>query len=249
MKTCVLGLLLAAATMGRAEVRPGDPLDSVIRELGPPQGYIRAGDYTLLSYERGRVELRDDRVETADLVTEEEAVRLRAQRLAREEAQRQEADRQRAQRLIEGAETRDRKLADPLYVLSPPDDQVAFWQSFRVRYPETDVSLPYAEALSRLETQRKAEALESERRAQWVALENRVVAAEDRARRAEQRALRCVYAVPSWRASPRWEASPACGLPVKPCAWPRPAPVRSGLAVEVKWGSPCGSGLTFVSRR
>jgi hypothetical protein len=274
MRTWVMALVLAAATSWASDVRVGDALDAVLAALGQPQGYIRSGDYVLLAYERGRVELNDNRVVRADLVSAEEAERQRMARLRREAQRREAAALRRAQLIVEGTGVRDRKLADPLFAVSHPQEQVSFWQAFRRSYPDVDVTLPYAEALGRLETLRRAEALDSERRRQIAELEDRVAAAEDRARVAELQIVRCGYPYGSWWYAPGWvttggrscdtrsyyrETLGATCAPLAARCAPRvnahTRPVssrcRDGITIGVQLGaertSGRSSGLTFVS--
>jgi hypothetical protein len=179
-----------AAGLARAEedVRPGDSRERVLDLLGPPSARLVVQDREILSFPRGQVVLTEGRVSSLELVSEE-ALR---ERLQREEALRlsREADaaRERERRLVEGAAALERALADPALAAAPGANRLAYWRNFNRRYPEQDVSLPLATALSDWQRE-QAEARVKEAEARRTAdLERRAAEAEARAARAEAEA-------------------------------------------------------------
>ena len=182
-----MAVAMLVAGLAQAEVRVGDSLAAVRAELGEPRGEMSSGDYHLLYYERGKVELRGGKVVKADLISAEELERrtlLGLQRAAEAEKAAQEA---RARRITEGTALRQAKLADAVFMRSSADDRVAFWQYFKKTYPEVALGDEYTMALRELEQDLAEARVEQQRQAQIAALEQRVSDAEDRARRAERR--------------------------------------------------------------
>lgn len=176
-----------AAIAVQAEVDTGETYARVLERLGQPQGEIASGDYRLLYYERGKVELRGGKVTKSDLLSPEQ---FETQRLLREK-QAAEAERSaqeaRARRIVEGTAVRAARLADPVFMASSAADRVAFWQHFKRTYPEVLLGDEYTVALRELEQQYAEMRLAQQRDAQVDELERRVADAEDRARRAERR--------------------------------------------------------------
>jgi len=166
-------------------VAVGDSKESVYAALGEPAGYLSYNDTELLLYDRGVVELRDGRVVTEDVLSEEEWQAQRARR-AREEERRRARERARMrQRYLEGVALRDRYLQDESLQNAPPARQVEFWQSFRERYPNVELPEQYAKALEAMEARLTLEAEIAERESRIAELEARLREAEERARQAE----------------------------------------------------------------
>jgi len=181
-----VALLTAIASPAESEdVKIGDTLESVRKALGEPRGLIMDETYQLLQYDRGRVELHDGFVSSVNIVSEEEAERMRIER-ERIAEERRLAEAARRERLrIEGLETLEQVLSDPEYAALSAGKQVAFWKSFKKRYPDVPLGEEYASALER-------HRLELEQRQ----LEQRIATLESRVREAESRA-----------AQAEWEAS------------------------------------------
>ena len=179
--SALVGWLAAAAELP-AEILVGDSPAKVRAELGEPTGSIRAENYELLQFDRGRVEIRDGAVTRVELVSAEEASRLRMLREqeARDLKVRQEQER--IQRKADGTEARDRALQNPDFLNSSGDRQVQFWEDFRRRYPEVPVGSEYAAALAR----RDADFAPVGGRTSSCPGEQRVADAEVRAENAER---------------------------------------------------------------
>jgi hypothetical protein len=171
-KALALILLFAAPALVHAtDIHPGDSLASVQAALGAPRSQIQIGNTLVLIYDRGQVKLLDGRVLGSDFLSPKDFAAQQAQRAA-ENAR---ASQLRAQRITEGKALEAQKLADPTFLSAPPAYQVAFWQDFRLRYPEVSCDDEYKLALAR----------EQESEQKVADLEARVAEAEDRAARAE----------------------------------------------------------------
>jgi len=194
----VAGLLsfpMCSGLCSTPELLVGDNADAVQAILGEPQGYIKTPSVELFLYVRGTVEARQGKVTAVNLVSEKEA---EARREAREIElkSRQAALAARRERLrTEGLALKEKKLRDPVFLSSPPSDQLEFWREFRKRFPGVSVGEEFAHALARWEEQvarEQVEAKEAKKAAELekrlLAMEKRVREAEDRARRAEDKA-------------------------------------------------------------
>ncbi len=62
------------------ELQAGDDMAAVTALLGEAKGYMRAGTAVWYFYDRGQVRMRDGKVETADLVSEEQAQAMKSER-------------------------------------------------------------------------------------------------------------------------------------------------------------------------
>jgi hypothetical protein len=182
MKTIACLLLLAAPVLAHAaEIRLGASLADVKSTLGPPDGQAQINNKLILFYDRGQVQLVDGRVVGSDFLSPEDFAALQAQRAA-ENAR---AVQLRAQRITEGNALKAKKLADPSFTSAPPAYQVAFWQDFRLRYPEVSCDDEYKLALARQQEQLATQKVAD--------LESRVTDAEDRAAHAENLARQTNY--------------------------------------------------------
>lgn len=167
----LLLLLSVPRTVSAAMV--GDTKDAVLAELGQPDGYLGTATREVFTYERGHVELADGIVISAELISEEEAVRRRLKREA-EEAARLERERERRERLrTEGTDIRLRRLADSDFMTASAAQRLAFWQQFRKHYPMVQLGDEYGAALRERELE--------------LAAENAAIAAERRIRNLEMR--------------------------------------------------------------
>jgi hypothetical protein len=180
MKTIAFLLLLAAPVLAHAtEIHLGASLADVNSTLGPPSGQAQINHKLILFYDRGQVQLVDGHVVNSDFLSPEDFAALQAQRAA----ENTRAVQLRDQHITEGQTLKAQKLADPNFISAPPAYQVAFWQDFRLRYPEVSCDDEYKLALAR---QQEA--------GQKVAdLESRVTDAENRAARAENMARQANY--------------------------------------------------------
>ena len=119
-------ILMAVAVLAgavRGEVTRGDSYASVLEQLGEPRGEIAAGDYRLLYYDRGKVELRGGKVSKTELVSADQLELqqlLAARRAAEAEKAAQEA---RALRITQGTALRGARLADVAFMRSPAEDR------------------------------------------------------------------------------------------------------------------------------
>ncbi len=186
--TLLLSLLLLTRT-GLA-VEPGDSPAAVRAELGEPGGQLLLGARLLYTYPRGEVEFISNAVVRAELISAEQLELRQAAQQAEAERQRAWAEARREMRLQEGQAALTHLRNDTTFPLRPAAEQVAWWQSFRQRYPELGVDVSYSEALRRLEIEdRELRQAQAER--QRVAdLERRVADAEARAAEADRASRR-----------------------------------------------------------
>jgi hypothetical protein len=182
MKTITFLLLLAAPVLAQAtEIHLGASLADVRAALGAPNGYAQINNRLTLFYDRGQVQLVDGRVVSSDFLSPEDF----AEKQARDKAIAAQA----AQHLAEGQALKAQKLADPNFTSAPPAYQLAFWQYFRLRYPEVPCDDEYNLALARQQEQLAAQ----EREQKVAELEARVADAENRATLAENLARQSNY--------------------------------------------------------
>jgi hypothetical protein len=158
----------------------------VDQALGEARGYMAYGSTEVLMYERGRVELKDGVVSSVRLISEEELARRKEE----QERQRLAEEERRALLYVEGTALRDKKLEDVLFTSAPAAERMAYWRTFRSRYPMVDITEPYALALRELEIDLASKAQEADTQRQIAELERRVSEAERRARTAEDEARR-----------------------------------------------------------
>jgi hypothetical protein len=193
----VLGFLMVALLASQLSlantVNIGDTREQVDAVLGFPTGWIQAQGFQLLKYKRGKVQLRDGLVVSANIVSEAEAsqrARKRAQRVAEARAVRDVA---KQERVKNGAAAKARILSDAAFADLDAEKQLRFWVQFKNNYPEVPVDLEYLDALSQAERQRDAQRAAQDRRlvaAHVQRLEDRAEEAERDAEEAERRANR-----------------------------------------------------------
>lgn len=188
LPTVLICLFLAASAPGATTaldpITIGDSEERVCEVLGQPRGWMKSLAITVLLYERGRVELIDDKVTRIELVSKEEAD---ARRIAREAEAQQLAARQiaeRAQRIEEGTALKARMLEDVRLQDASAGTQVGAWESFQRRFPEVSVATELAEARSLKQAEDERYQLE----ARLAAMERLAASAERRADAAEKKA-------------------------------------------------------------
>ena len=204
-RTIIFWVLLGMTA--RADVGVGDSYQQVVAALGQPQGEIAAGDYRLLYYGRGKVELRGAKVSKIELVSEAQAEKNRQLRESQMADAQRTAEEARAKRIVDGTAARKTKLADTVFMASPASGRVAYWQNFKKLYPEVQLGDEYTVALRQLEQDFAAQRAEQARQQQISDLEQRVADAEDRAKNAERRSSAALYndtPVYGYGYSPSW---------------------------------------------
>jgi len=166
--------LLLALPVPASTPQAGDDKETVVALLGRPDAAITSLEREVWFYERGKVVLEEDRVMETNLLTAEE--------LEAERARRERAEARQAQQAHEaGVALKQAKLADPLFRGAPAEQQVAFWQDFKNRYPGVAVDAEYTLALQQA-LREQTEALRQVREAERIReLEERVRLAEARA--------------------------------------------------------------------
>ncbi len=182
--------VVVAAAMAAAHVVPvygekialGDSEQAVRDALGAPIGYIRSGSYLLLMYDRGKVEFEDGKVVEMNLVSAEEARKLKAQREQRRKELAAEREASRAKRHAEGVALKEKTLSDPVFRASSVEHQLAFWKSFRLKHPDVPVDAEYAEALAKRKKQNEELAAQE----RLLEMEKRVALAEAEAEEARR---------------------------------------------------------------
>jgi hypothetical protein len=163
MKTLAILLLLAAPMLAHAtDVHPGDSLDDVQSALGMPNGHAQIDNNLTLFYDRGQVQLVDGKVTRLDLLSPEAFAAQQAQQKADDARNAQ----LRAQNTAEGQALKAQKLSDPAFAAESPADQLSFWQTFSLRYPEVPSADAYNIALARQQEQLAAQERDREVTAQ-----------------------------------------------------------------------------------
>jgi len=179
----VFGIVRYAAAADEV-IAVGDSVEKVYSVLGKPTGEIKSASFMMLSYPRGKIELRDRIVTKVDLMSQAD---LEQNRLKQEALQLRRAEnriKQREALLAKGTRIRSEKLSDPDFLNLPVTDQIYFWKEFRKIYPEVNVDSTYLALLDI----RKEELREEEIDNKLAAMERRVAEAESRAAQAEQTA-------------------------------------------------------------
>ena len=186
-------LLLPASFAAAKSIAVGDTIEQVDALLGEPRGMIRAGEFEMRQYDRGRIEIEDGIVTRVELVSDEAAVAKRLQQkevLARLEAEQES----RAEQLqLEGLAIRQRTRESMTFQQTSASHQLQYWTRFQHRYPDVAVDEEINESLAKrqLELERREAALEREHLTQQLAaMERRISDAEARAEEAEQQAER-----------------------------------------------------------
>jgi len=172
----VLFILAGSLAMPLAvrSISVGDTAGEVISELGTPDRLIQINTSQTMYFERGIVQIADDLVISADLISEA-ALLKRQEREAVERAIREEELRiQREQRMQEGAEVLEKKLANSKFISASAARRLAYWREFRSKYPEIGMPEDYFVALREREIELRE-----------AGLEQRVRDLEARAARAE----------------------------------------------------------------
>lgn len=172
---CVVLFTAGVVRAGNGEIELGDHVDEVYSILGRPSGYIHSGSFSLLYYDRGKVEVHDDIVTGIYLVSSEKARELKAARERRARERYEEL-------LVEGLALQREKLEDPNFLSLPSADQLSFWRTFHGRYPMVSLDREDIAGLARdaAEEQRKSELENELLRMKW-----RLMDAEERAHKAE----------------------------------------------------------------
>jgi hypothetical protein len=187
----LLALLLLAGPA--SAVDRGATPEAVRAELGEPDGQLLLGARLLYTYARGEVEFISNAVVRAELISAEQLHLRQAAQTAEAERQRAWADARRELRLQEGQTALARLREDASFPLRPAAEQVAWWQSFRQRYPELGVDASYSEALRRMELEEREQRVAQAERQRLTDLERRVADAEARAAEAERATRRRSY--------------------------------------------------------
>lgn len=154
-----LALMLVLAPVGATRAAndvpaatPGDTTTEVIAKLGKPQGSMSRGRYTTFYYDRGLVHFVNGRVQTAFLVSPEEAERHKEERAKAEAAAREQNEAQRQRLTEEGRAALVQSESDKTLAAKSAAERLAYWQDFARRYPYTDVSGQIAKAQGNVES-------------------------------------------------------------------------------------------------
>jgi len=173
----------------------GDTAGEVISELGAPDRLIQINHSQTMYFERGIVEILDDLVISADLISEAALVKKQELEAVERAIRLEELRVQREQRMQEGAEMLEQKLEDSKFLSAPAARRLAYWREFRRKYPEIGMPEDYFVALREREFELRE-----------AGLERRVRDLEARAARA-QSAPPAQYQV-SYASSPYYVSSP-----------------------------------------
>jgi len=200
----VLSVPAEGAANADCDIRVGDPAELVRALLGEPRGYLGSAGHEILVYPRGKIEIRDGLVVDVDLVSSEEAERLRSERERALAQRRAQEARERERLRIEGIKVKEDALSDPGFPSLSPSARLAFWREFSMTYPDVpvDLELAKARAMVREEQKRRRDEL------RLVALERRLAEAERQAERAEREARE---ARRRWNRYDVWYVPPCAG--------------------------------------
>jgi len=145
---------LAENTTG--DVIAGESAAAVTNKLGKPSGTIQLGRRTVYLYDRGMIDVQNGTVVRSDLVSPEEAARLKRERARAEEESRRRAEQERQRLEKEGQAERQRMQADETFQRLPPSERIERWKTFAQKYPHTPVQDEIASALSESDSQQRA---------------------------------------------------------------------------------------------
>lgn len=143
LAACASWILCAGsvpAGQGESEISKGDTVDQVLAALGDPKGVFQKGDFMTYVYDRGVVDILDERVVFVDLLSEAEArERVAALRAAQARQAAQGAERK-MRNVEEGTRARARQLANDSFKKKSASERLAYWLAFQRKYPGVDVS-------------------------------------------------------------------------------------------------------------
>ena len=147
------GALIAAVACAAPppSANPGDTTDDVIAKLGKPQGSMTRGRLTTYYYDRGMVYFIEGRVQSATLMTPEEAARLRREQDKADQLKREQLAAQQ-QATADGQEELKDHRADAAFLARPATERLAYWENFHKRHPDIDVSTELANAKAAAES-------------------------------------------------------------------------------------------------
>lgn len=153
---CVLTVVLPCSAAAD-EIAIGDSKEKALDVLGAPKGQMAVGGGLLLLYDRGTVTIEKGKVTGTTIVSEAEA------QAAAEEKARQEAARKAARavavarRKADGLAEKRKKEVDEDFLAKPAKVRLAYWRTFRKKYPEVSVDDKIAPLAKEVEGDRKAD--------------------------------------------------------------------------------------------
>lgn len=164
-----------------APVAVGDPVATVVAELGEPPGEIDFGSRVVYLYDNGRVEFRDGVVTSVNLLSAAEYA-ARQEREARElESYLVREERFQQQRAAAAERIRADRRSDAYFLLQPASMQLDFWRKLQQQFPQVS----FASEIETLAEEIREERLRLAREAEIRQLAERTAAAERRASEAE----------------------------------------------------------------
>lgn len=147
----LMGSALFCAASSTVEL--GQTREQAIAALGKPIGLIELTDKMLLLYPQGELTLRDGKITEIDLMTETEFAANQEQLKLEREQWRLQQQELAAARLEEGEALKAYKMQSGAFAKLPAKDQVDYWRSFQIRFPEVDVVDQIARALQGYEVE------------------------------------------------------------------------------------------------
>lgn len=164
-----------------AAVALGDPIETVVAELGEPSGELDFGTRLVYLYDNGRIEIRDGVVVSIDLLSAAEYA-AREQREARQlESFLGREERFKQERRATAERIRSERRGDAAFLLLSASDQLEFWHKLQQQFPEVS----FAAEVEALAAEIRQERLRLAQEAEIRKLEQRTAAAEKRAAEAE----------------------------------------------------------------
>lgn len=171
----LVALLPLNAAEDQPPLRKGDDVSRISEVLGPATRSVQASKSGVHYYERGEVHFRNGVVTHIFLISQKEV-----------DQRNQLAEEVRVARKAEGEARLAIILEEKTYSSLPGTEQVKFWDSFREKFPEVDIQIPYMESLFLAKSEEAAQ----EKEDRLAILEQRVMEAEVRAAQATEAAAR-----------------------------------------------------------
>jgi hypothetical protein len=169
-KILIVTALLNFSCFESHGIQNGENRDRVISELGAPDGIIKSGDYEMLSYERGKIELRDGLVISVNLLSQEDLIAKKKNDKALSEKKEKEKNEFIKLKHQRGIELREKILTSSVFPEFSGRRKVEILKNFRSNYPDIDITDLLLPALDEMEK----EIDEMEQQNKIVELEQRI---------------------------------------------------------------------------
>ncbi len=151
----------------------GDSVEKMLEVLGEPNGKMESGDFSIYYFKLGTVKLKSDKISSLDIISEAEwQNRQNAEAVAR------------AENTQKGEEILASIIDDEKFAALPAENRLAFWEQFRIDYPDVDIYVLYSQAKVEADIIADEKAARQREDDRLNSLERRVMMAEAEARNA-----------------------------------------------------------------